>query len=191
MIQRYQQSLPDSEQGKQHNRDRELHCKHLLRILGKQVAVQTLTTADVQRYCDQRSQEKGPGAARCVRRPSRRKWTRCASSGIGPSRSATLPAGPIKGIKLGKATEQLPFRTWDEIERTIGRGGLSAVEQTRFMGLPILDQFRKSAKFWKPSGESRHPFLYPMFVFAAHTGARRSEMMRSGSKISTSRAERL
>ena len=26
---------------------------------------------------------------------------------------------------------------------------------------------------------SRQPFLYPMFVFAAHTGARRSEMMRS------------
>lgn len=26
---------------------------------------------------------------------------------------------------------------------------------------------------------ARRPFLYPMFVFAAHTGARRSEMMRS------------
>ena len=26
---------------------------------------------------------------------------------------------------------------------------------------------------------AQHPFIYPMFVFAAHTGARRSEILRS------------
>ena len=71
------------------------------------------------------------------------------------------------------------FQTWEEIERKIARGGLSEAEQAElwecvFLTLPEIDEL---LAFVKQFG--RWPFVYPMFVFAAHTGARRSEMVRS------------
>ncbi len=48
------------------------------------------------------------------------------------------------------------------------------------MGLSVPDAAgdRRSAGI-RPRRHDRQPFIYPMFVFAAHTGARRSEMVRS------------
>ena len=84
-------------------------------------------------------------------------------------------AVPIKGIKLGKATEQLPFRTWDEIERTIGRGGLSAVEHSPIMGLPILDQFanRRSSGNRQAESTSSLPLSDVRFRRAYRSTAKR------------------
>ncbi|MEX1223634.1 MAG: site-specific integrase, partial [Pirellulales bacterium] len=78
-----------------------------------------------------------------------------------------------------KFEEKPPFQTCEEIERKIARGGLSAAEQADlwdclFLTLPEIDDLLAHVK-----DAARHPFLYPMFVFAAHTGTRRSEMIRS------------
>ena len=82
-------------------------------------------------------------------------------------------------MKYPKEEEKPSFQTWEEIERKIARGGLSEAEQAElwecvFLTLPEIDEL---LAFVKQSG--RWPFVYPMFVFAAHTGARRSEMVRS------------
>jgi len=67
----------------------------------------------------------------------------------------------------------------DEINRKVEMGGLTDSEiedlwDSVFLTLPeieeLLDYVRR---------EAMHPFIYPMFAFAAHTGARRSEMRRS------------
>src|SRR6266704_3490088 len=55
----YERSLPAGTKERNTIATEKLHCKHMLRILGRGVAVQCLTTLDLQRYCDQRAQEKG------------------------------------------------------------------------------------------------------------------------------------
>jgi hypothetical protein len=41
----------------------------------------------------------------------------------GVSHSHLKGPAPIKGIKLPKGKEQMPFQTWDEIQAIIDRGG--------------------------------------------------------------------
>jgi integrase len=84
-----------------------------------------------------------------------------------------------KGLKYPKGAEKPPFQTWKEIEQQIKRGNLSEEEKADlwdclFLGLneiaDLLVHVRTAAQ---------QPFIYPMFVLAAHTGARRSELVRS------------
>src|SRR5207253_640241 len=72
-----------------------------------------------------------------------------------------------------------PFQTWAEIERRMERGGLTPEQQADlwdclFLTLPEVEQVLEHVR-----RHAKHAFLYPMFVFVAHTGARRSEMIRS------------
>jgi integrase len=179
LIDCYQRSLPVGTKEVNTITTEKLHCKHLLRILGKQVPAQSLATAEMQRYSDQRSQEKGrrgkvrPQTIKKELDTLRVIWNWAVSFGH------LAGTAPVKGIKFAKAREQLPFQTWEEIQRTIDRGGLTAEEQRElwdclFLTIPQIAELLEVVKV-----KSRQPFLYPMFVFAAHTGARRSEMMRS------------
>lgn len=86
---------------------------------------------------------------------------------------------PSNGVRLPKSAEKPPFQTWDEIERQIARGGLSEAEQADLWDCLFLrlEEIAELLEYVRLS--ARHPFIYPMFVTAAHTGARRSELTRS------------
>ncbi len=93
----------------------------------------------------------------------------------------TLVSGrfPHSGVKYPKLSEKPPFQTWPEIESQITRGGLSNAEQADmwdclFLTLPEISELLTDVK-----ANARHPFIYPMFAVAAHTGMRRSELLRS------------
>lgn len=69
--------------------------------------------------------------------------------------------------------------TWQEIERRIQAGGLTDQQRAElwdalFLTLPEIDDLLAYVR-----SAARQPWIYPMFVFAAHTGARRSEMIRA------------
>lgn len=73
----------------------------------------------------------------------------------------------------------MPFQTWQQIERKVARGGLSEVEIERewdslFLSINEVGEFLADVK-----KTARFSFVYPALVFAAHTGARRSEIIRS------------
>lgn len=56
---------------------------------------------------------------------------------------------------------------------------LNAVEQRDLWDCLFLTLLEIEALLQYVEENARQPFLYPMFCFAAHTGARRSEMLRS------------
>lgn len=157
-----------------------IHIKHLKRHLGANFRIQQLQFDDLQGYVDQRSQDKGlrgrdlsPTTIKKELVTFKAVWTWAMRRGL-----VNRPF-PNDGLRFAKTTEQPPFRTWAEIERRIERGGLTSEQQSDlwdclFLTLPeveaVLEYVRTRALL---------PFLYPMFVFAAHTGARRSEMIRS------------
>jgi integrase len=86
---------------------------------------------------------------------------------------------PLRSVKFPKTQEKPPFQTWAEIECQIKHGGLSEAEKAEiwdclFLTVPEIDELLAYVR-----DQATKPFVYPMVVFAAHTGARRSEMLRS------------
>jgi hypothetical protein len=92
-----------------------------------------------------------------------------------------LVTGPVptKCLVYCNSKSKPPFQTWAQIERQMARGGVSQARQTAlwdclFLALPEIEDVLTFVGVRKA-----HPFVCPKFVFAAHAGARRSEMLRS------------
>jgi integrase len=86
---------------------------------------------------------------------------------------------PNRGLRYPKLHEKPPFQTMAEVETRIERGGLSPAEEADlwdcvFLTLPEIDSVLSTVR-----DRALQPFIYPMIYFAAHTGARRSEIIRS------------
>jgi integrase len=85
---------------------------------------------------------------------------------------------PSRGLKYPKGDQKPPFQTWEEIERRISLGGLTEREEEElwdslFLALPEAEELLAFVK-----ENAAHPWIYPAVCFAAHTGARRSEVLR-------------
>lgn len=157
-----------------------VHERHLIRVFGSRFVVQKLTLDHLQDYVGKRSKEPGirgrtVGAStiskEIVTLQSVWKWA--------VQRKMLEGDFPRAGLKFPKTKELPPFQTWEEIEAQIRHGNLTEDEQLElwdclFLSLNQVDQVLAHVK-----DAAHHPFVYPMFVLAAHTGARRSELIRS------------
>jgi integrase len=72
-----------------------------------------------------------------------------------------------------------PFRSFDEIQRMIKRGGPSDLEKRDLWKCLYLNGQELEAVLEVVANRDTEPFVYPMFAFVALTGARRGEMLRS------------
>jgi integrase len=157
----------------------DMHLRHFIKTLGINFPVQTLTLARLQEHVNRRAKKKGvrnrPLSPTTIRKEVasfRAAWNWAAQTGY------LTGTFPTRGLKYPKAEEKPPFQTWPEIERQVARGVTPAEERDLwdclFLTLPEIAELLQFVK-----AAARHPFLYPMFCFAAHTGARRSEMLRA------------
>lgn len=155
-----------------------VHMRHLRRIFGDAFQVQKLAMSELQDYVKVRSAEPG------LRGQNVDAST--ISKELGTFRSmwnwaldALLLKGefPRKGVRLPKVKEHPPFQTWDEIEPQLV--GLDSNEQRLLWDCLYLRLEEIEELLVHVKKTARHPFIYPMVVTAAHTGARRSELMRS------------
>lgn len=156
-----------------------IHAKHLKSILGEETDVRTVTRDRLQEYITtRRAQRSRRGTA--ISPVTIRKelttlsgvWTWAMASGIvGPF--------PNKGLKYPKGVEKPQFQTWEEIEKQIGRGNLTEKEQDALWDCLFLNLKETADLLAHVKEKANQPFLYPMVVMAAHTGARRSELIRS------------
>jgi integrase len=156
----------------------EMHLRHIERTLGVTFNIRTLALADLQEHVTRRSKMKGhhrrPLSAATVRKEVaslRAVWNWALATELveGPY--------PNRGLKFPKLIEKPPFQTWQEVERKIAMGATAAEKKmlwdSVYLSLPEIDELLAYVK-----NVAMQPFVYPMFCFAAHTGARRSEMLR-------------
>lgn len=175
----YQEKLPSGSMEENSKVTMRIHVAHLLRILGKTRVVEGLAGSDVQDYVNKRAREKfrgNPIQADTIKKEVatlRAIWNWAVEQGRLSGRA------PTKGLKYDKRKSKLPFQTWAEIERKVGRGGLSTRERKELWASLFLDEVQVSEVLEHVKENATRPFVYPMFVFVAHTGARRSEMARS------------
>jgi integrase len=158
----------------------QIHIGHLKRVLGTTRRLDTIGLPILQSYVDYRALAKGL-RNRTISATTIKKEL----ASLGMIWNWALDHGyldsplPKKGLRLPKTADKPPFQTIAEIERKIARGNLTEAEQgelwdSAFLTLPEIDELLSTVK----TG-ALYPFIYPMFVFAAHTGARRSELLRS------------
>jgi integrase len=156
-----------------------IHMKHLLRLLGGRTAAQRLSTGALQGYVNGRSRERyrkkaiSPSTIKKEVATFRSVWN------WGKDHGVLTGEPPTRGLRYEKEDRKPPFRTWEEIERQVARGGLTEEQAAELWDALFLsvEQVRECLEHVRATPAA--PFVYPMFVFVAHTGARRSEMLRS------------
>jgi integrase len=147
-----------------------VHLGHFCRVLGDGSPLGELSLGRLQEYVNTRAEAKlSPVTIRKEIATFRAAWNWGEPMGL------TAGKFPNRGLRYPKADEKPPFMTMAEIERRLAGGGdpdtlwealyLQASELTG-----LLAHVKKNAP---------HPWIYPLFCFAAHTGTRRSEMLRS------------
>ncbi len=157
-----------------------LHEQHLRRHLGATLPLLSLQALELQGYVERRSKEPGlrgrnvsPATIKKDLITLKTAWNWAIHMG-----HLRRPF-PNRGLRFGKISEKPPFQTVAEIEKRIAKGGLSLAEEADLWDCAFLTLADIEELLGRVQNAASQPFVYPLFVFAAHTGARRSEMLRS------------
>ncbi len=162
-----------------------IHTGHLKRILGESTELATITLNVVQGYVVARSKMKCRGKSLSGRTIHKELATFRQMWGWARKRQYVTTDCPIYderhrwAVVLPKAREKEKFQTWAQIERRIARGGLTPEQKKELWDSLFLDEGQITELLKHVKERAGHPFIHPMFVFAAYTGARRGEICRS------------
>lgn len=182
LFDRYLADIPDGHKEKSTLGTEKTHMKHLRRLLGETKAVPSISLADVQGYHNKRGKQiyhGEPTKARTIKKELatlRYLW----GWGLKHGHLASPPSWELKEIDFKKEErEREPFRTMKEIRERIRRNGLTEADQKRLWECLYLrdEEVRDVLAYVRDHATAG--FVYPMFVFCALTGARRSELCRS------------
>jgi integrase len=169
-----------------------IHFKHLIATLGERFPLAELTQVDLQRHVDRRAADEiSPVTIKEEVHGFRAAWNWGRRAGL------VAKEWPGTGLVYKKTKEKPPFQTREEIERRIARGRLTDEQKAELWEslyrtadeLPAFLEFVRDA--------AKHPYIHPMVCAAAHTGARRSELIRAevsdvdfGARVFTAREKK-
>jgi site-specific recombinase XerD len=147
-----------------------IHLSHACRVLGGGLPLGEVTLEKLQGYVDKRAKEKV--SAYTIKKEVRS--FKAAWTWGGPMR-LTSGAFPSGGLRYPKSDEKPPFMTRAEVERQIAGGG----DPGLLWDCLYLQTNEVKALLTYVERHALHPWIYPAVCFAGHTGARRSEVIRS------------
>jgi integrase len=149
-----------------------LHLRHFARFLGDGFPLGELSLTKMQEYVNRRAKpELSPVTIRKEIATFRAAWNWGEPMGLTSGRF------PSKGLRYPKADEKPPFMTMAEIQRQIGAG--AGADPDAFWEALYLQASELAKLLAHVQKKAPHPWIYPLFCFAAHTGARRSEILRA------------
>ena len=146
-----------------------IHLAHLEETLGARYLMSGLNLADLQEHINRRQDGVEGVTIKKEIDTFRDAWNWACRMKIVEGEF------PSAGLVYPKGTEKLPFMTWAEIERRIRQGG----DPDDLWECLYLKEAEIAAFLDFLRGRKAPAWLYPMCVMAAHTGARRSEMIRA------------
>ena len=159
----------------------EIHQRHLVRLFGKRFNLRQIRLSDLQSYVNKRAAEPGIRGRSVSGSTIKKEIVTLRSIWRWAVLHEYLPEVPLpsKGLKYPKRFELPPFQTFDEVSRQTSALDPSSAEAKDLWATVFLniEEIQELLDHVRDTG--RHTFVYPMFVFAAHTGARRSEILRS------------
>jgi integrase len=152
------------------------HFRHLARLLGEGFPIRELSLGDLQGYVDKRSRANGRRGALLPTTINKEIVTLRTAWNWGVRMKIVVGRYPYDGLRYPKSDEKPPFQTRTEIERQLS--GLLAEKadelwEALYLTLPEIDRLLAHVK-----EHAAHPWIYPLVATAAHTGARKGEMLR-------------
>lgn len=175
----YQEELPPGAKEERTLEGERLHIKHLLRHLKPKTKMASITASAVQKYVGNRSKDKyrgrfiGPDTIKKEISTLRLVWNWAKTQGY-----LTAPP-PVDQIIYAKRDEKPPFMTMAEIQKLVEGRTLSKEREAELWESLYLTRQEVDALLTFVAKQKREPFVCPMFVLVAHTGMRRSELVRS------------
>ena len=179
LFKKYEQSQFYMSKEESTRKTERFHLRHLRRLLNTAASLNMVKVATLQAYVDKRLSEQYrgrlilPDTARNEIVTFRLIWNWAVQQEL------VAIACPTKGLVFPNRDEKPPFMTRREIERKIARGGLSDKQLAELWESLYLATDEIDAILGIAIKNGREPFFYPMLLMAAHTGARRSELLRS------------
>jgi integrase len=156
-----------------------MHLRHLAGTLGERFHVQGVTLDDLQRHVNARARKKYRGRPLSPVTLQKEMASFRAVWNWGVQAGKVTGAFPSRGLKFPKADEKLPFMTWQEIERKVAAGGVTDAQVAELWDCLYLRKVEVAELLAHVQQAATHPWVYPMVCTAAHTGARRSELLRA------------
>ena len=152
-----------------------IHVAHLLRLLHGTTSIRNIGTTELQEYANKRLKEQGTNKNK-IQPVTLNKELQTFNQLWEFARVRGWVSGdsPKQQVKLPKPAEKPPFMTWQEIEKAIKQGGSEELWDNLFLNEAEVVELLKHVK-----QKAAFPFIHPMIAFAAFTGARRSEILRS------------
>lgn len=149
------------------------HWRHILRILGRRQPLIDLSQRDLQRYVEIREKDRMPP----IEAETIKKELKTLKSAWNWAvRMEDFPCPwPGKYLVYQKGDEPMAYLTLGEAHARISEGVSSKDVYESVYLLPA--EIAEILAFVRV--KRLPPWVYPMFVFAAHTGARRSEILRA------------
>ena len=155
-----------------------IHQRQLEKHFRKDFLISSLTLTNLQDYVERRSRDVGLYGRNVTAVTIKKAVVTLRTVwNWGRHHGCIDKPFPSKGLKFPKGTEKPPFMTFAEVERRVRKAKpAQAAElwECAFLSLVEIDELLRMVK-----ERAMHPSVYAMFVFAAHTGARRAEMIRS------------
>lgn len=180
---RYLAELPDTAKDKSTRQTEKLHFGHLLRILKPSTPYATLQAADIQKYIKHREKEPGRRGGTVKAATIKKEVDTFKAVWNGFALPHKLVKETFKAhfgkLTFPKEESKYPFQTLEQVQGRIERNGLTPEEQAALWDCLFLDATQVEDELQTIRQAPVPPWLYPMAVCAAHTGARLSELVRS------------
>ena len=175
----YQKSLPKNAKDESTIKTEQTHLKHFRKYIPLSKPATSIASHDIQKYVNKRLKQKFAGKLICADTVKREMNTLRAIFSWAKKQQLLEGGFPTTGLVFPKRDEKPPFKTREEIERIVSRGGLNELQfkeiwNCLYLTIPEIHEILNYLK-----KNPRYPFIYPMIAFVAYTGCRRSEMLRS------------
>ena len=157
----------------------DIHLKHLTRLLGGDTPVSAVTAGTVQQFVDVRSRETWNG------HPIKAKtvWKAVATFRFvwnwGHRQGHVPTKFPDVDLAFAKEKQAEPFRTYDQVQAILARGGVDARRERELWDGLFLDPAQVAEVLAHVRKKTSARYLHPFLVTAAYTGARRAELYRA------------
>jgi len=146
-----------------------LHLRHFCRFLGDSFLLPELALGTLQEYVNKRG---GDGVSPVTIHKEVASFR--AAWNWGAPMDLTHGNFPSKGLRYPKTEEKPPFMTRQEIERQLKSGvDPDTLWECLYLEAPEIAKLLAHVK-----KNTQTPWVYPLLCFAAHTGTRRSEILR-------------
>ncbi len=158
----------------------QIHFRHLEKHFGAEFCISDLQLSDLQGYVNHRAKAAGRNGRKLSTVTIQKELVTLSTTwGWGAKMKLVVGPFPNDGLRYPKTTQKPGFQTREEINRRIAAGGLTDAEKAEMWESLYLTtkEIEQLLKYVKTNASK--PFIYPMLVFAAHTGARRSEIIRT------------